>query len=212
MVFSSRFARWLLVPIAVSFAVAMPADSAQAEPDPDEQTLQAKDDESASQRARQYFRDGQRMFAMGRFRQALASYQKAHKLFEHPDILFNIAQCYRNIGDYESAIANFRKYLDELPEADHRKAVLDLITKLEKEMANADRRRRNRVRRQPILNQKPTVSTERTHEGPSSPPIYKRWWFWAGVAAIAGGGTAYYLSSRDGELPGSDLGNIDFSE
>ena len=48
-----------------------------------------------------------------------------------------------------------------------------------------------------------TVVTERSGTEPApdeaSAPIYKRWWFWTaiGVVAVAAGGTAYLLLSRN---------------
>ena len=40
------------------------------------------------------------------------------------------------------------------------------------------------------------------------PPIYKRWWFWAGIGAVAAGSIATYAIIQDGELPAEVVGNV----
>jgi hypothetical protein len=43
------------------------------------------------------------------------------------------------------------------------------------------------------------------------PAIYRRWWFWTalGAAAVAAGGTAYYLHDSSAALPARSLGTVD---
>ena len=41
-------------------------------------------------------------------------------------------------------------------------------------------------------------------------PIYTRWWFWGGIAAVAGAGAGGYFLLRDDGLPSTDLGNVVF--
>lgn len=180
----------------------------------------SKKDPSGKQ-AKKYFRQGQRMFAMGRFRQALTSYEKAYALSEYPDILFNIAQCYRNLGDYESAIFHFRAYLDKKPDAGNRDAVLALISKLESEMATADQNPPDTGHKPKNIKPPPDKDKDRDKvvESPRPAerrsrggPFYKRWWFWTGVVVVAAGaGTgAYFFFLRDRGVPDTSLGNIDF--
>lgn len=167
-------------------------------------------------KAKKHFRQGQRMFAMGRFRPALESYEKAYTLSKYPDILFNMAQCYRNLGDYESAVFHFRTYLEKKPDAKNREAVTELITKLEIEMEEADRQRREEQdEKKPPRIKKPKKRTKKSKKKTKkvkSGPFYTRWWFWTGVVLAAGGGTGYYyfFAREDGGIPNTDLGNIDF--
>lgn len=171
---------------------------------------------SSAKRAKKHFRQGQRLFAMGRFREALTSYEKAHSLSQYPDILFNMAQCYRNLGDFESAIFHFRLYLKQKPDAKNREAVVELMEKLDEEMAAADRERDKKARRkkrqkkparQPIT-KKPEEPADRSNPR----PIYGKWWFWFSVAAVAGAsvGGYYILDNQDSGTPDTALGNIDF--
>ena len=226
---SSRRLHWLIALICVvalpvlEYGLVGPVRIAHAQPDSD-----SGKKKSSSKKAKKHFRQGQRMFAMGRFRKALASYEKAYSLSKHPDILFNIAQCYRNLGDYESAIYHFETYLEKKPEADNREAVLELIDKLDAEMAEADKLRdkdkdRDKDRdkdkdkvdpdRDPDKNPARTKKRRKSRTKKSG-PFYTRWWFWTGLVVVAGGatGTGLYLRSREGGIPDSTLGNVVFPQ
>lgn len=156
-------------------------------------------DDLATRTARRHFDKADKLFALGRFDEALEQYEKAFDAKPIPDFLFNIGQCYRNLGDYESAIFSFRKFLTLDPETQRRPAVEQLIDELEAKKAQAD-----------LLARERKIEEGRKQEAPKK-PITSRWWFWTGIAAIAvaGGGTAYLLTRED-SLPASDLGNINF--
>lgn len=157
-------------------------------------------DDPATRTARRHFDKADKLFALGRFDEALEQYEKAFDAKPIPDFLFNIGQCYRNLGDYEAAIFSFRKFLTLEPETPRRAAVEQLIDELEAKKAQADLLARERK----IEESKKPVETEK--------PITRKWWFWTGIAAVAvaaGGGTIYFLTRDDG-LPPSDLGNINF--
>jgi len=162
-------------------------------------------DDAALKRAQGHFRKGEKLFALGRFDDALEQYEKAFEAKPLPGFLFNIAQCHRNLGSFDEAIFSFRKYLRLIPDAENREATEELINELEAEKARSGSRP-VRPRVEPIPDGKPAVRT------PASKPIYTRWWFWTGVVVVAGAATtAVVLSSPDSGLPGSDLGNLDFS-
>ena len=157
-------------------------------------------DDPATRTARRHFDKADKLFALGRFDEALEQYEKAFDAKPIPDFLFNIGQCYRNLGDYEAAIFSFRKFLTLDPETPRRAAVEQLIDELEAKKAQAELLARERK----IEQSKRPVETEK--------PITRKWWFWTAVAAgavAAGGGTFYFLTRDDG-FPASDLGNINF--
>lgn len=153
--------------------------------------------------AKQHFYRGEKLFALGRFGEALESYEAAFEAKAIPAFLFNIGQCHRNLGDYRSAVFSFRKYLKLQPEADNREAVEELIADLEGQIAAADRDRRDR-------DGTALVPTGRPDEQAEDRPFYRRWSFWGVVAAAATVGTGIYLYSDGGGVPDSDLGNVDF--
>jgi tetratricopeptide (TPR) repeat protein len=159
----------------------------------------ARADDLATRTARRHFDKADKLFALGRFDEALEQYQKAFDARPIPDFLFNIGQCYRNLNDFDSAIFSFRKFLTLDPETPRRADVEQLIDELEAKKARAE-----------VLERDRRLERQRS-EQPARKPITKRWWFWAGVAAVAGGGGgAIYLLTRDDGVPSTDLGNINF--
>jgi tetratricopeptide (TPR) repeat protein len=159
------------------------------------------DDDRAQAAAKKRYYKGEKLFALGRFRDALAEYEAAFEASPLPEFLFNIGQCHRNLGDYRSAVFSFRKYLRLRPEAENRAAVEKLIADLEREIAAADDRRPNG----PI-----PPPPGRRHDEPR--PLYKKWWFWTGVVAVGAGTAALVYTLRGDGLPDSDLGNVDFGD
>ncbi len=159
-------------------------------------TAAAADDDD-TRAARRHFEKGEKLFALGRFDEALVEYEAAFEARPLPGFLFNIGQCHRNLGDYEAAVFSYRKYLKLKPDAENREAVEELIADLE---AKIEARKE-----QPLPDPTPKVGKRARGK-----PLYTRWWFWGGVAAVAGAGTGTYLLLREGGLPDTDLGNVVF--
>src|SRR5262245_8481114 len=172
----------LFLLLMVSLAIAVPARTARA-------------DDPATRSARRHFERGEKLFALGKFDEALEEYQTAFDAKPLPGFLYNIGQCYRNLGDYDQAIFSFKKYLKLEPEAPNKEAVERLIEELEEKQAQGDSQKYIRKKK----------------EGPR--PIYKKWWFWTGVGVVAVGGTAaIYASGGGSSPPTTDLGNIVFGK
>lgn len=177
--------RLLLLLLTLCIAIGAPVRTASA-------------DDPATRAARRHFERGEKLFALGRFDEALEQYQNAFDAKPLPGFLYNIGQCYRNLGDYEQAIFSFKKYLKLEPEAENRDAVTQLIEDLEDQKARGDAQR---------LTRKPRRRA-------ASPPVYKTWWFWTGlgVVAVASGAGIYAASSGGGGPPTTDLGNLVFGK
>jgi tetratricopeptide (TPR) repeat protein len=88
-------------------------------------------DDPATRAAKRHFDRGQKLFTLGKFDEALDEYQKAFDASPIPDFLYNIGQCYRNLGNYEQAIFSFKRYLQLDPEAENRDKVEIIIDELE---------------------------------------------------------------------------------
>jgi tetratricopeptide (TPR) repeat protein len=162
-------------------------------------------DDQATRTARAHWERGEKLFALGRFAEALAAYEQAFEAKPLPGFLFNIGQCHRNLGDHDAAIFSFRKYLRLAPEADNRAAVLALIDELEARQAEEAAARQRRAFAEPDPRGAAPAGRERRR------PLYKTWWFWTGVAAVAGaGGAGTYFLLRDDGVPASDLGHVVF--
>jgi len=174
----------LFLLLCVCLAVAVPARTSYA-------------DDPATRAARRHFERGEKLFALGKFDEALDEYQTAFDAKPLPAFLYNIGQCYRNLGDLDQAIFSFKKYLKLEPEAENKDAVERLIEDLEDQKARGEGEK--------FVRKKPT-STEK--------PIYKKWWFWTGVGAVVVGGSigVYAATRSEAGAPMSDLGNIVFGK
>src|SRR5688572_9261531 len=139
-------------------------------------------DDPATRAARRHFERGEKLFALGKFDDALEEYQTAFDAKPLPGFLYNIGQCYRNLGDFDQAIFSFKKYLKLEPEAENRDSVERLIEDLEEQQARGEGEK--------FFKKKPAEDK----------PIYKKWWFWTITAAavgVAGGITIYAASSGE---------------
>ena len=162
----------------------------------------ARADDPATRASKRHFDRGEKLFALGKFDEALDEYQKAFDAKPIPDFLFNIGQCYRNLGDYQQAIFSFKKYLKLEPDAPDKDKVEKLIDDLEEKQERGEGQRLVGKKDEPPPPPPPGEST----------PIYKKWWFWTGVAVVgAAGGVGVYEATKGG-APGSTLGNIEFGK
>jgi tetratricopeptide (TPR) repeat protein len=80
--------------------------------------------------ARALFQRAEKSFNLGRFADALTDYQAAYEAKPLPGFLFNIAQCYRNMANYERARFFYRRYLAIEPKTSNRGLVEDLIAEM----------------------------------------------------------------------------------
>jgi tetratricopeptide (TPR) repeat protein len=87
--------------------------------------------DSASELARQHYREGTKLYDLRRYREAAHEYEAAYEAKDDPALLFNIAQAYRLAGAYEDAIASYRAFLRNAPEAPNRSAVEARIAELQ---------------------------------------------------------------------------------
>src|SRR5262245_19458661 len=66
--------------------------------------------------AKAHFKRGLNHQSAGEYTQAIAEYQAAYALVPLPDLLFNIAQCYRLAWQREQAVFYYKRYLELVPE------------------------------------------------------------------------------------------------
>ena len=203
--------------------------------------LQVQADSKAEAKA--HYIKAKKAFEKGDHETALAEYQSAYRLMPLPGFLFNIGQCYRNLKRPHQAVDAFRRYLKAKPDARNRDAVEVLIAELDAEIdlkeplpgqpdagpsdpepkvVDPDQPRppikKFTPKPQPKADiaglLKPVKPKKPRKPKPTSTPIYKKWWFWTIVGAVAvGGGVGVYFGVNSGEpdLPQSDLGVLDFS-
>ncbi len=157
--------------------------------------------------AKKHYDRGQKLFNLRKFSEAIAAFEAAFEAKPIPKILFNIGQAHRNLGEHEAAIFSFKRYLKLLPVAPNRDQVEELITELEALVEAEQARERDREadpEEDPVESR--VVGSE---QPPGATPVYKKWWFWTGVAivGVAGGiGIWAATSSGRGSGPDVDLG------
>ena len=195
---------------------------------------------AADKQARERFQAGEISFNLGKFVQALADYQAAYQLKPLPPLLFNVAQCYRNMQDYERARFFFRRYLALDPRTPNRRMVEDLISEMSRKLqdgnaaARPDRRPDGSLaaaapgaggsaaapdQAAARLNLSAPASATTTDLALTTdagrvanqprPPIYRRWWFWAGLGALCVGATAVAIAAGRPGTPHGSLATID---
>jgi len=157
----------------------------------------------ATRAAKRFYDRGEKLFALGKFDEALEEYQKAYDAKPLPDFLFNIGQCYRNLGDYDAAIFSFKKFLKLDPDAENREQVEEYISDLEKEQEKDNSKKLG------LMGKK--KKSPPSQESEEAAPVYKKWWFWTTIAVVgAGAGVGIYAATRSSGPPMTDAGNINF--
>jgi tetratricopeptide (TPR) repeat protein len=159
---------------------------------------------AAVEQARQLAREAARHYQEGRFHQALDGYRRAYDVAPVPELLFNIGQCHFQLKSYEWAIFFYQGYIADRPQAGNRALVESLIAESRRHL------RRQRAAASLLFTRVEAAESPPPREEP--PAVYQRWWFWTalGVAAVAAGGTAYYLhGSASPALPDRSLGTVD---
>lgn len=98
--------------------------------------------DEAKKRARANAQRGTAHYNLDQFDKALPAYEAAYLDFQDPALLFNIAQCHRKLGHGAEAVAYYRKYLRNAPQAPNRAEVEKRIEELETAPTRAAARNR----------------------------------------------------------------------
>src|SRR5205809_1023084 len=77
--------------------------------------------------ARALSKVGQKAYDLGQFDVALKSFSEAFRMKDLPGFLFNIAQCHRQLGDFDQAVFFYRRYLDRAPNGSLAQNARDLL-------------------------------------------------------------------------------------
>lgn len=172
---------------------------------------------------RALFESAESKFNVGHFDEALVDYQAAYDAEPLPAFLFNIGQCYRNMGNYERAQFFFRRYTALDPRSPNRPAAERLIAEMDRlaverpavapagepapPMPSLAAPLPAADARPPATYPRPSVATK-TEDNGARPPVYRRAWFWVAVSAVVvAGGAAAFAVTQDN--PRSSLRPID---
>ena len=191
------------------------------------------------QQARASFKSGQQLFKEKKYEEALKLFTKANRLHPHPDILFMVAQCHRNLKQYTRAVKAFKGYLKAKPEAEDKAEVTRLIEELDflREVSPEEPAEPGEPdepvdpddpddpnkpattppdkppKNNPLVVQPPPRVPRSPYRRVKTTPVYKKWWFWAvvgGTLVVAGGVGGIIAYSAGGEdAPAGSLGTLD---
>jgi hypothetical protein len=145
------------------------------------------------------FQQGAAEFRAGRFEAAAELFKRAYELSPEPELLLNIAQCYRALGRRSEAIRYLEQFLARAP-VDH-----ELRAGAERTLEELRRAEAlDRASQPPPPPPRPPEAQPRPLPPPPPPARERsngsRTWLWAtaiGVAVI-GGTTAIFIATRPG--------------
>lgn len=163
-------------------------------------------DQAAAVQAREYFERGEAFFKLEKYKEALAQYEQGYLAKADASFLYNIAQCHRLMGDKPAALRFYKRFLNEATRVPNRPVVEQHIKDLEASIADeaatpAPPPGPLPAAPEPVV-AAPALVAQPSPAPASSPehggqPIYKKWWFWTIVGAVAvGGGVGAYLATR----------------
>jgi tetratricopeptide (TPR) repeat protein len=155
--------------------------------------------------AREAFREGTRQFDLGDFKSALAAFKNAYLHHEDPAILYNIAQCQRQLGEKAEALRSYRVFLLKEPNSPERpqieKIIAELQTAIEHDKAAASQppigvvgpkpngaepaERLPKDTDAPHATSEPPAGALVATAPPHEKPVTKKAWFWATLAGGA---------------------------
>ena len=148
-------------------------------------------------------------YNLSEYKEALDEFKDAYRAFEEPLLLFNIAQCQRQLGLRTDAIHSYRAYLRESKDIRNRDEVERVIASLEQAARDEEHSRppqgtltpepQQKVVVTPVPEQKvvvtpvlepvpaPVTPSLVVVAQPARTPVYKKWWLWTTIGVVAVG-------------------------
>jgi tetratricopeptide (TPR) repeat protein len=77
--------------------------------------------------ARASYTEGSRLYAMGDYQGALSAFKRSYLVSAAPDLLYNMAQCHRALGEHREALRLYQNYLELVPGSADRAEVERLL-------------------------------------------------------------------------------------
>lgn len=134
--------------------------------------------------AKEHYQNGLTKYNLQDFDAALNEFKAAYAQVQDPSFLFNIAQCQRNLGQYEAAAKSYRAFLNSAPDATNRAQVEKLIEQMDQAAKD------ERSRTPPTGVNPPSATTQalRVATAPPPPAIPAPWYRSAAGWSLIGGG------------------------
>jgi tetratricopeptide (TPR) repeat protein len=167
-------------------------------------------------------------FKLSRFEDALHGYEKAYEIYQASGLLFNIAQCHRQLGHHEKAIFFFTGYLRDHRHAKNADQAAQLLEEEKQQVAALEAQRTaaaSQATSAPVAivvapASLPSSVPAALVQAPFGPevvvtPVHQRWWFWVAVvggAAVVAAAVAVPLVVTQSGAPAGTLGRLDRSQ
>ena len=192
----------------------------------------ARADESRA-RARTLIKSGDTNYRLAKFRAALDDYSAALKLRNHPAIVFNIAQCHRQLADHKKAVFYYKLYLSDWErkkpgtkppyEAEVNEHIAHMTRILEQQKAAEARRRRERrgakerarlaTAHKPAPTEMPPPASQPGADSAPPAPQKSKLWLVAGITtAAAAAGMLGLGIAHDVKSTGKTHGSQEWAE
>ncbi len=145
------------------------------------------------QSAQRLFTQAEHYYLLGNFERALELFSDAYASAPLPELLFNIAQCHMELGDYRRAVYFYERFLQLAPPRQARELASERL---------AQARQSLHANQLGDALPPPQLAT----------PFYRQRWFWGvalAVALAATGSAAYFTASSFGNSPDTTLGRVD---
>ena len=164
----------------------------------------ASADKTRDAEAKALFQAGREAFDSGRYDAALARWQEAYDISGRPGLLYNIGLAADRLRQDDKALSSFKKYLDQVPQAENRAEVEGRVSALQKAKeereaaATAPTPEETAQQASSAEQTRNDVALTQTRDEPqASKPLTRQWWFWTGIGAVVVGGviTTIALSS-----------------
>ena len=178
---------------------------AQAQASPDASNDQFERDD---QEARDLFKLGKQAFDEGRFERALMYFKDAYVLSHRAALLSNIGSALDRLRRDDEALEAYKSYLEQVPDAPNRAFVEERVRVIEaarpkaappSAAAEPAAQESNpappavaptpeqTAQAAPAIQPKPVPMTAAVSDDSKSdsPSLTSRWWFWAGIGAVA---------------------------
>jgi tetratricopeptide (TPR) repeat protein len=148
--------------------------------------------------AREHFKNAQLHYSLGEFEEAVKEFREAYRLRQEPAILFNIAQCHRQMRQWKDAYFNYRQYLNQKKDASNREEAESLAEQMRLKMEEEEEQK-TRVARNPaaahnpestmppaaLPQQEPPLFPQQPSSGPK--PLHIAGYATIGAGVVAGG-------------------------
>ena len=176
-------------------------------------SLAAAAEEGADSRAaRTAFQKGQNEYNLGNYAEAARQFEETYRIKPVPALLFNIAQCYRFLGNLDKAVQTYRAYLRNAPPTERNIALAkELLQQVETALASKQKAEKSpphglaggtpEAPQPPVerpVSTRPSAPVEAVAPAPAA-PLRPRVYTWvAGGASVLalGAGALYGLKSN----------------